>query len=203
MQKPSFVVVFFWIVLGLCASGHSGGGKPVKTTTPLTEDEIAIYRAVLQPNAPQGSEHLNVSVRTYPLDPTSPMSGLSNAEGWQSIRLQNLATVAHSFHDLTPNVLSGSNMKLVDPAKQAKIVNNNDPSKTIRKGRSVQSSVRTAFSTALFSLSEIAFDKERRHAVISYSLWCGSLCGHGHTLIFEKVGNQWKKIDRSCGGWIS
>jgi hypothetical protein len=196
------LVVF--VISGLSAFCHSGNkDKPVKSPTPLTLDEIAIYRAILQQNAPQGPEYLNVSVRTFPLDPASSTSGLSNANCLKGIELENLTNVSHAFHELTADVLSGKNMKLVDPGKQAKIVRNNDPSKTIRKGSSVQSSVHSAFSTALFSLSEIAFDKERRHAAVSYSFRCGSLCGHGYTLIFEKVGNEWKKTDRICGGWIS
>jgi hypothetical protein len=202
MQKLSFVMLVFLVVLGLSALCHSRGEKPVKSKEPLTTDEIAIYRAVLQQNAPQQSEYLNVSVRTHPLDPTSPRSGL-NAECLQGIELQNLTNVSHSFHELTSNVLSGKNMKLVDPDKQAKIVHDDDPDKTIPKERSVHRAVHRAFSTALFSLSEIAFDKERRHAAVSYSLWCGSLCGHGYTLIFEKVGSKWKKTDRRCGGWVS
>jgi hypothetical protein len=36
------------------------------------------------------------------------------------------------------------------------------------------------------SLKEIAFDKDRHYAVVSYSFWCGSLCGHGKTMVFEK-----------------
>jgi hypothetical protein len=197
MQNVSFAMLVFLVVSGSFPVCHSvSKDKPVKNKEPLTADEIAIYRVVLQQNAPQGSEYLNVSVRTYPLDPPT-------GECLQGVELQNLTSVSHSFHKLTPDVLSGKNMKLVDPHEQATIVHDNDPDKTIRKGKSVHSAVHRAFSTALFSLSEIAFDKERRHAVVSYSLWCGSLCGHGYTLIFEKVGSKWKKTDRICGGWIS
>jgi hypothetical protein len=38
----------------------------------------------------------------------------------------------------------------------------------MRDGKSVDSAVNGAFATALFSLSEIGFDKERSHAVVSY-----------------------------------
>jgi hypothetical protein len=197
MQNVSFAMLVFLMVSALFPVCHSvSKDKSIKSKELLTADDIAIYRVVLQLNAPEGSEHLNVSVRTYPLDPPS-------GECLQGIKLQNLSDVSHSFHELASDVLSGNNMRLVDPGKQAKIVRNNYPSKTIRKGKPVDSAVDRAFSTALFSLSEIAFDKERRHAAVSYSVWCGSLCGHGYTLIFEKVGSKWKKTDRICGGWIS
>lgn len=197
MKKGSFAILVFLVLSLLVAVCHSKSrDKPVKNKEPLSADEIAIYRVVLQQNAPEGSEYLNVSARTYPLD-TPP------GECLQGIEFQNSINASHSFHDLTPNVLSGKNMKLVSPRDHARIVRENDPSKMIRKGKSVQSSVEEAFSTALFSLSEIAFDKERNHAVMSYSVWCGSLCGHGYTLIFEKIGNSWRKADRVCSGWIS
>jgi len=194
MRTRYFATVIFAFVLSQ---------KPVKNTAPLSNDEIAIYRAVLQHYVSGDSGSLHVSATTYPLDPTSPMNHLSGGECLNGIRLESLAEVSHSFHDLTPNILPGKAMKLVDPNRQGKIVRGNDPSKTIRGGKSVDSAVKEAFSTALFSMSEIAFDKEHRHAVVSYSFWCGSLCGNGSTLVLEKVGDQWKTTKRNCGGWIS
>jgi hypothetical protein len=205
MLKPLFAVQILVVVLGLCALGEAKKEKAVKSKTALTPDEIAIYQAILQENAPGAPDSLNVSMRTYPFDIESPLGGVSNNECLKGIELQNLADLAHSFHDLTPQVLVGKNMKLVDPDKQLKIVRKNDPSKTIRSAtdESVRSSVHKAFSTALFSLSEIAFDKEHRYAVVSYEFYCGSLCAHGYTIVFEKVGNEWHKTDRLCSGWIS
>lgn len=71
------------------------------------------------------------------------------------------------------------------------------------KGKSAKEAVSDAFDTGLFSISEIAFDKEHRHAAVKYGLYCGFLCGHGKTLIFEKVGANWRKRDSNCGGWTS
>jgi hypothetical protein len=121
----------------------------------------------------------------------------------RGIQLENLDTVARSFHDLTPDVLPGKNMKLVDPKKQGKVVRDDDPSRTIRGGKSVDAAVEDAFATGLFSMSEIAFDREHHHAVVSYRFWCGLLCGDGATLVFEKVGEDWKRTNRNCGAWIS
>jgi hypothetical protein len=75
--------------------------------------------------------------------------------------------------------------------------------KTMRKGKSVEKAVKEAFANGLFSMSEIAFDKSHRHAVVAYRFWCGALCGNGRTLVFEKAGNEWKNTERKCGGWIS
>jgi hypothetical protein len=174
----------------------------VKNSSPLSPDEIAIYRVVLQQYVSDSPGSLNVSATTEPLDPTSPMNHFSDTECLQGIQLENLDAASHSYHDLTADVLPTTEMKIVDPKKQSKIVRSNDPSKTIRSGKSVDNAVNAAFATGLFSMSEIAFDKEHRHAVVSYGFWCGSLCGNGSTLVFEKVADRWK-IDHHCGGWVS
>ncbi len=194
------------LVLALAVLSAEAGpdrDKPIKNTAPLSADEIAIYRAVLRQYASSDSGSLNVSTRTYPLDAASPMTGPADSECLNGIQLENLTGLAHSFHDLTPEVLPAKNIKLVDPKQQSKIVRHNDPSKTIRNGQSVDTAVKDAFATALFSMSEIGFDKERSHAVVSYDFWCGSLCGNGATLVFEKVDGKWKKTSRNCGGWVS
>jgi len=63
-------------------------------------------------------------------------------------------------------------------------------------------SVKSAFDTGLFTLSEIAFDRDHRRAVLSYSFVCGRLCGNGNTLVLRKVGHNWKVLKRR-GGWVS
>jgi len=94
-------------------------------------------------------------------------------------------------------------MTLVDPKQHAKVVHSNDPSNTIPRGKSVGDAVRDAFATGLFSMSEIAFDKEHRFAAVSYRFWCGSLCGNGSTIVFETVDGEWKDAIPNCGVWIS
>jgi len=169
----------------------------------LSADEIAIYKAVLEKYGDKDTGNLNVSRTTYPLNLDAFASGLKSPDCLGEIQLENLSVVAHSFHDLPPEVLTGSSMKLVDPKQQAKIVHSNDPSRTIRNGTPVDNAVRGAFATALFSMSEIAFDKDHHFAAVSYAFWCGSLCGNGSTMIFEKVDGTWKNTNRNCGHWVS
>ena len=94
-------------------------------------------------------------------------------------------------------------IRLVDPSKQESVVGRNDPSTTMRQGKSVDDAVDNAFANGLFSVSEIAFDKERRRALVSYTFHCGMLCGGGAIWVVEKVNGRWKKFDRECGSWIS
>lgn len=201
-MKRIFLVM---LALAIVPAGTSAGTmneKPVKVTAPLSADELAIYNAVLRQYSDNKDIALNVSQTTYPLDPNSPMESLE-ADCLKGIHLENLAAVSHSFHQLPEDVLPGKGMKLVDPKKQTRIVHSNDPSNTIRKGEPVKDAVENAFSTALFSISEIAFDKDRQFAVVSYRFWCGSLCGNGSTLVFQKIKGEWRNAKRNCGSWIS
>ncbi|MGD0791531.1 MAG: hypothetical protein ABR920_07145 [Terriglobales bacterium] len=169
----------------------------------MSEDEVAIYRAVIQSWVSDDPTSLNVSARTFPLDESSPSSGVSECECLKGIQVESLLSAFHSFHYLTPDALPRRNMRLVDADKQAIIVARNDPGNIIGKGKPLEGAVRNAFATGLFSMSEIAFDREHRHALVSYSFSCGSLCGNGATFVFEKVGGEWKRTDRMCGGWVS
>lgn len=201
MKSPFLPALIIAMVL-LCTSTNATGDKPVKATSPLSADELSVYSALLRHYSSDKDIALNVSQTTYPLDPSSPMSGLQGAECLEGIHLENVAVVSRSFHELPPDALPGKKMKLVDPRKQTKIVRSNDPSNTIRKGKPIQNAVESAFSNALFSVSEVAFDKDHRFAVVSYRFWCGSLCGNGSTLVFQKVKGEWRSV-RNCGGWIS
>ena len=202
MLCRSAIAIFVVVALTLPAA-IAGKDKTQKSSTTLSADEITIYKAVLRGYVSDERASLNVSIKTYPLDPESHMSGLKNGECVKGIELDNLETVSSTYDELPPAVLAGKNMKLVDPDKQAKIVKSNDPDRTMAKGKSVDNAVRDAFSTALFSMSEIAFDKDHHYAVVGYRFWCGALCGHGRTLVFRKVGTEWGKTNRICGGWIS
>jgi hypothetical protein len=198
------IVVCIFALGFLPPAAQSSKERPAtKSEVPLSADEIAIYPSLLRHYVPQASASLNVSARTYPLDPSSQMNRMSENDCLKGIKLENLNEVSHSFHDLTPDVLSGKNMRLVDPKRQGTIVRNNDPDKGMRAGKSVDGAVADAFSTGLFSMSEIAFDKERRYAIVSYRFWCGPLCGNGSTMVFQKFGEEWRRADRKCGGWLS
>jgi len=112
-------------------------------------------------------------------------------------------SASRSFHRLTRDVLSASNIRLVDANSQIRTVQKNDPRNWIGRGKSVKNAVNDAFATGLFSVSEVAFDKQHRRALVMYTFVCGSLCGSGRTWQFEKVNGVWKKTDHVCGGWIS
>ena len=202
MQRLSVSAALVALLLTYHAAS-SKGHKPVKSTTPLNADEIAIYKAVLRSYTGDKDANLNVAATTYPLNPNASNTGFEQSECLNGIQLENLSPASSSYHELPADVLPSKGMRLVDPKRQARIAHSNDPSDTIRKGEPVKDAVEAAFSTGLFSMSEIAFDKEHHFAAVSYSFWCGSLCGHGRTLVFENVNGEWRNANRNCGNWIS
>ena len=99
----------------------------------------------------------------------------------------------------------------VDPEQQTEIVKRNDPQNLIKSAidnhesisdKQLDGSVKQAFNSGLFTLSEIIFDKQHRHALVAYTFWCGMLCGHGNTLILKRFVKDWK-VGKRCGGYIS
>lgn len=180
----------------------SGKEKSAKVTRPLDADEVGIYKAVIEQWNSNDPATLNVSSETFFLD-TTFSSETSECGCWAGFSPDNLLKASHSFHILTENDLPKKGVRLVHPREQNAIVARNDPGVTIRDGRTVEDAVDTAFANGLFSMSEIVFDKEHLHALVSYAFHCGALCGSGATWILEKVDGQWKKADRACGGWVS
>ncbi len=172
--------------------------RPVRNPNSLSADEVAIYSGILERWNSNSRSLLNVSNRTFRID-----RDLADCGCLKDMELQSIANAAHSFHILTRDVLGGKKIRLVDADKQAVIVQSNDPSNSLREGKSVETAINRAFSTGLFSVSEIVFDKEHRRALVSYSFVCGSLCGSGGVWLFEKVDGAWKKSERVCGGWVS
>jgi len=181
------------------ASGHE---KAAKITAPLDTDGVAIYKAVIQQWNSDHTTPLNVSAKTFPLDTTFSPEG-SECGCWAGFSAKSLLKASHSFHILTQGDVPEAGVRLVYPNKQNAIVAQNDPSVTMRAGRPVTEAVDSAFANGLFSMSEIVFDRDHQHALVSYAFHCGSLCGNGATLVFERVNGQWKETDRMCGGWVS
>lgn len=167
--------------------------------TSFSADELAIYSAVLERwNTKPSKQLLRVSNRTTPLD-----QNIFNCECLKGIDIQSIEKATRSFHLLTRDAINSKAIQLVDAEEQSAIVRTTDPHNLMEKGASVKSAVEEAFANGLFTLSEIAFDKEHRRAIVSDSFVCGSLCGSGGVWLFEKVDGVWKRSEQICGGWIS
>ena len=106
------------------------------------------------------------------------------------------------FKDEDLKALGAGHIRLVDPDAHGKEVRDNDPGDAIRRGADVNDAVKGGFAHGLFTLGEIRFDRSHTHAIVSFSFWCGALCGHGATMIMEKRDGSWVR-QKNCSGWIS
>lgn len=180
--------------------------KPKLSKKPLTAEQIEVYRAFLNSYLERKDASLNISDVTDPLTPS--IDDLKEGEGClKDIHFENFKEANSTVHRLDTAIAVNPNIKLVDPVEQSKQVKKNDPQTVIRKNpgsADIEATVKQAFETGLFTLSEIAFDKEHHLAVLSYSFHCGVLCGHGGTIILEKVDGKWKgDSNRYCSNWVS
>ena len=195
-------------VVSLFAGAQDDTPKPPVSNDPLTAEQIAIYRTVLEDYTKDGNGVLNVANRTEPLE----QSGVGFDKAcFKGIELKTARTSVPILHKLDPAVVVDKRFTLVDPELQEDKIKENDPQRLVKSAiddhqqvtdMQLDESVKRAFETGLFTLSEILFDKQHRHAVVAYSFVCGELCGNGDLLALTKVGNKWKVI-KKCGGWVS
>jgi hypothetical protein len=195
-MKSIWLAVCLLLVVLLPFIRSVGEDKPTKNPAPLTADEIAIYKAIV---GEFSSLRIDVSGTTFPLlSGPGPKLSLSD-RCFADTPAESVAAATHSFHDLTPDVLLGKdfpNVRLVSPADKK-----NNSGRTNRQGTGAGAAADAPRAASLL-VSEIAFDKEHRRAVVTYAMWCGRLCGDGATLVFEKTATGWK-ANRRCGDWVS
>ena len=180
--------------------------KAKVSSNPLTDERIAVYRAVLDSYSNGSEEILNVADKTETLDLSEVNDCL------KGIDLEPTNTSTQVVHKVDDRVTKGKkNIALVDSELQQKKIEENDPQKLMKRAiddgekvteKQMNDSLRHAFAAGLFTFSEIAFDKRHQHAVLAYSFVCGGLCGHGDTIILKKVGEKWKQA-KTCRSWIS
>ncbi|HKV92923.1 MAG TPA: hypothetical protein VJW20_10275 [Candidatus Angelobacter sp.] len=180
---------------------------PTLSKDPLTADQIAIYRTFLE-NYAAGPAPLHVANRTdvLPIDESADSSeDVSDdpcLKDLKRLKLVNEKEAGTTMHMLDPSLAIKDRIILVDPNAQRIQVKANDPSKTMREGKTSEEAVNHAFATGLLTMSEIVFDQRHRVALMSFSFWCGRTCGHGAVFLFKKTGKKWK-IAKPCAFGIS
>jgi hypothetical protein len=193
------------VLISICSTRPLQEAVPTLSKDPLTADQIAIYRTFLE-NYAGAPAPVHVANRTDALvdaesDDDSDDTGVPQCLKRLKIVFDKDAT--GSAHMLDPSLAIPGRFVLVDPDLQAASVKENDPSKTMRAGKTSEDAVNQAFSTGLLSFSEIAFDKKHHVAAMSFSFWCGRSCGHGAIVVFKKKSGQWKISKKPCVEWIS
>jgi hypothetical protein len=178
MRMPTTLMLAFTFG-AICAVAQGQSQKTKASKDTLSDEQLAVYLAVLKDYMKDSRGSLNLSIKTYPLVVDEGCS-----KGLKLERTDDSVPSVHAFTSApAPNVV------LVDPEQQKSKVKENDPQNLMKKAiderepvteEQLNKSLELAFSTGLFSFSEIVFDKTHRHAIVSYSFECGGLCGHGN-----------------------
>lgn len=197
MDKTRLGAFAVWIAAGI------GTCAPAVTNRPLSAEQIQVYQSFLETYT-KGSELgiVHLANQTVPLElsPDTMSSGCLNRIKFEPAAFRSTARVL----DPSQTTAWPKQIRIIDPALQNVLVERNDPSRTIiREGKPVDDAVRSAFESGVLTLSEIAFDKNHKYAVLSFSFHCGMLCGHGATVVLKKTGAGWRVTKRNCGTWIS
>jgi hypothetical protein len=209
MKTPKALRTTLISLLVICVSPLASVAQDSKAKSnrePLSDEQIAVYRAVLDHYMKNNKSQLHVADKTEGLQELS-LVDTDCATQFDLKKAKDLSVV----YKLPANIAPNLKIVLVDPEQQRKQVEENDPQNLIKSGidehkpvtdEQIGDSVRAAFANGLFTLSEIVFDDKHQRALVAYSFVCGGLCGHGDTLILEKVGLKWK-VKKVCGGWVS
>jgi len=167
--------------------------KPVPISRqPVDQERLTIYRTFLASYLEKDSKtSLNISQTTAPF-PSRDYDAKGCMAGFRPDDLK-----VSEVHFFGADAFPGNH--LVDP-KRYKV---HDPGDAIKQGQTIDKAVHEGFVHALFSFSEIVFDPSHTHAAFSYSFFCGGLCGHGATVVYELNDGRWQSSSRICGFWIS
>jgi hypothetical protein len=111
-------------------------------------------------------------------------------------------SIVHRIRSEQLPSIAATGFRLVDPDQHARVVRENDPQRHIHNEKDIGNAVDNGFAHGLFTLGEIQFDKPHTFAAVSFSFWCGSLCGHSQTWVMKKSNGNWERI-KVCAAWIS
>ena len=209
MHSKSAVIVVI-CGLSLVAVAQDDAPKPKVSNASLSAEQLMIYRAVVADYTRGSSGKLNLSDTTEPLERFIPASEEGCTKGMKPPEQVNSVPMIHRIHPADASGI-GRGLVLVDVKTQQVSIRANDPQTLIKSAiddrqkvteDQLDSSVKEAFATGLFTLSEIVFNKQHRRAVAAYSFVCGMLSGGGNAVILRKEGTQWR-IRKRCGGWVS
>jgi hypothetical protein len=159
--------------------------KPVLSRSPFSDEQLSVYRALLDMLSVLPK---NLSTVSVPFDFTGFPETRPCLNG---IELENVSEAQRMIHTFGPEITNGRDLKLVDRHQQIMLLKQRDASPTIPKEQLNSESQQNGSELNFVALSEIAFDKNHQFAVVKYLLRCGEHCGSGATLVMEKVAGKW------------
>jgi hypothetical protein len=197
MAKKRMRAMAWFMLLGVMPGWSQE--KPKVSVDPLSADQQVLYRSFLSSYENDSKQVVNLADKTlaFYADDMDKNSCLKD--------LLVLDPEKQSLHGIPKELLPKRHkFRLVDREDQAAKVRENDPSRAIQDGKPIAAAVSAGFSARMLTLSEVMFSADHHYAAFQYSFDCGSLCGHGSTLIYEQKDGHWMLSPRKhCGHWIS
>src|SRR5260370_4634585 len=161
------VLLGFSVVL-ILVSACRAQDKPVLSRSPSSEEQLGVYRAVLDMLSVLHSR--NLSTVTVPFDFTGFPENRPCLSG---IELENVSEAQRIIHTFGREITKGRDLRLVDRHEQIRLLKQRDASPSVPKEKSTAKSQQTGSELNFLVLSEIAFDKKHQFAVVKYLLMCG------------------------------
>lgn len=195
----------FFVFFGFAkqALAQSEDRKPVLSKDGLTAEQVAVYRTFLRFYAKGSDRVLYVADTTEWLGVSDIKEDADCSRSFGQIEFDEPKGSGPTIHRLDSSLAIAGHIALVDSASQSEKVRQNDPSKTMHEGKTVDRGVSDAFTSALLTLSEIVFDKSHHKALMSFSFSCGKLCGSTAIVMLREVDRRWKVTEQTCGEGVS
>jgi hypothetical protein len=182
IRISSALIINMALLLNTICSAEAS--KPESSKEPLTDEQVSVYRAFLE-NMLTSSR---LDLPLHLVNETNPFvlsTFLLNQECVKSLQLEDATDSAHVRHKLGEGVILNLKIVLVNPVKQR-----GRPDKGDSANRAIDNEQH-------LSLSEILFDKDHQHAVVSYIFEGDGIVGAVQSQIFKKSGDKWD-FDTQC-----
>lgn len=166
-------------------SGCQSNEKAPLSTSPLTTEELQVYRALMNLlNSVPKTEVKSLVNQTSLFDISDVPKGSVCLQG---IEFEDLPHARRTVHSFGAEITKGRALKLVE-AEHANPPEKDSPPTNQKRA---EDSVIASAELGLLVVSEIAFDKKHQFAVLHYVFFCGSKCKYEITRVLEKVGGEW------------
>ncbi len=191
----TFVKAVAFVVVALsCLSCPPSEGRSTLNQSAISGEQLQAYSDFLDQLT--GTHFKYLSDTTFALD----LSGVKLTDPClKGIELWGFTEARRTVHTFGPGFAQGKPFKLVSTAEQEVILRQKDADLAAKGAARKGGDASGAFDAGVLSLSEVAFDKGGRFAIIEYAFRCGTHCKSGATLVLEKVGGRWSgKARRPC-----
>ena len=172
-----------------CGCAANGNINRSQSTT-VDDDSREIFRVVLQrwlDNNDRGN-----SIYVAKSSHTPPES-----------ELQNFVNCVNHGNSTTANLTFEPAAKIVDSISNPRLHFINPRLWQRPDPKQINAIIEEGRPAGIISLSSVAYNQNKTIAVLNFSMYCGSLCGYGETLVLDKTNTGWTLRPGTCDAFMS